>query len=346
VSDMLLPRGSNDFDADLRTLTDYYPFGMTMPGRSYEAAGLDGHRYGYNGKENDNEVKGEGNQQDYGFRIYDPRVARFLSVDPLARDYPGLTLYQFSSNTPIWAVDLDGLEARVYTETVGTGHTFITLGTGEGLVLYTYGRFLDVDTESRLRGGIGTGVLLKFTGEVARQHLSTQLYSNNARAFQINDANETKLRTLFEKLWDNGKPIAPSEADKPNVISFGRKINVYDLVSFNCTTIVCDALKLTGSKVFDDEAIWGLLKYDHDFVIPSSLQGYLEDKSKSSSQVGEVTSGVKKGVSADLAKPTAGVGAANQSSGISGDGIGSSANSSGGSDNSGNNAGSSSRDVD
>jgi len=110
VSDMLLPRTSNTFDADLRTLTDYYPFGMTMPGRSYEAAGIDAHRYGYNGKENDNEVKGEGNQQDYGFRIYDPRVARFLSVDPLAPDYPWYTPYQFAGNTPIQAIDLDGLE--------------------------------------------------------------------------------------------------------------------------------------------------------------------------------------------------------------------------------------------
>ncbi len=345
VSDMLIPRGGV-FDADLRTLTDYYPFGMTMPERSYEAAGIDGHRYGYNGKENDNEVKGEGNQQDYGFRIYDPRVARFLSVDPLAREYPGLTLYQFSSNTPIWAVDRDGLEARVYTETRQTGHSFITLGTGEGLVLYSYGRYLDNDPDSRLGGAVGNGVLLRFTGAVARQYLSTQLYTNEARAFQINDANETKLRTLFQKLWDDGKPIAPTETDKPNVLNLGRKINVYDLVSFNCTTIVCDALKLTGSKVFDEEALWGLFKFDQDFVIPSSLQNFLVNKSESSSQVGEVTSGVKKGISADLAKPAGTAGVANQSSGVSGDAVGSSANSSGGSGNSGNNVGSSSRDVD
>jgi hypothetical protein len=32
-------------------------------------------------------------------------------VDPLTRSYPELTPYQFASNTPIWAVDLDGLEA-------------------------------------------------------------------------------------------------------------------------------------------------------------------------------------------------------------------------------------------
>ena len=46
-------------------------------------------------------------------RIYDDRLGRFLSADPLGRKYPELTPYQFASNTPIQAVDLDGLEAAV-----------------------------------------------------------------------------------------------------------------------------------------------------------------------------------------------------------------------------------------
>jgi RHS repeat-associated protein len=68
------------------------------------------YRFGFNGKENDNEVKGVGNQQDYGFRIFDPRLGKFLSVDPLTKDYPWYTPYQFAGNTPIQAIDLDGLE--------------------------------------------------------------------------------------------------------------------------------------------------------------------------------------------------------------------------------------------
>jgi hypothetical protein len=43
---------------------------------------LGGYRYGFNGKENDNEVKGERNQPDYGMRVYVPRLGKFLSVDP------------------------------------------------------------------------------------------------------------------------------------------------------------------------------------------------------------------------------------------------------------------------
>jgi RHS repeat-associated protein len=68
------------------------------------------YRYGFNGKENDNEVKGSGNQQDYGERIYDTRVGRFLSTDPLTKSYPMLTPYQYASNSPVWMIDLDGLE--------------------------------------------------------------------------------------------------------------------------------------------------------------------------------------------------------------------------------------------
>lgn len=74
---------------------------------------MNNYRYGFNGKENDNEVQGQGNWQDYGMRMYDPRKGRFSSVDPLTKKFPMLSTYQFASNTPIMADDLDGLEARI-----------------------------------------------------------------------------------------------------------------------------------------------------------------------------------------------------------------------------------------
>jgi RHS repeat-associated protein len=92
----------------VKSANDYFPGGMQMPGRKFSASSL--YRYGFNGKENDNEVKGEGNQQDYGMRIYDTRLGRFLSVDPLTKTYPWYTPYQFAGNSPIQAIDLDGLE--------------------------------------------------------------------------------------------------------------------------------------------------------------------------------------------------------------------------------------------
>ena len=93
-----------------------------MPGRSFSQSNA--YRFGFNGKENDSEIKGEGNQQDYGMRIYDPRLGRFLSVDPISREYPWYTPYQFGGNTPIQAIDLDGLEP--YKRTASSWNEFRT----------------------------------------------------------------------------------------------------------------------------------------------------------------------------------------------------------------------------
>lgn len=83
-----------------------------MPGRKYRQVNTT-YRYGFNGKENDSDVKGEGNQQDYGARIYDTRLGRFLSVDPLTRAFSWYSPFQFAGNMPIAAVDLDGEEQKI-----------------------------------------------------------------------------------------------------------------------------------------------------------------------------------------------------------------------------------------
>ena len=89
---------------------DYFPFGSLLPGRGVDQAE---YKYGFNSKENDNEVYGDANFQDYGMRMYDTRVGRFVSADPLIvseQKYPELSPYQFASNRPIDGIDLDGLE--------------------------------------------------------------------------------------------------------------------------------------------------------------------------------------------------------------------------------------------
>ncbi|MBT2563784.1 hypothetical protein J7E50_21505 [Pedobacter sp. ISL-68] len=53
------------FESNVINANDYYAFGGQMPGRSYTLDSNPAYRYGFNGKENDNEVKGAGNQQDY-----------------------------------------------------------------------------------------------------------------------------------------------------------------------------------------------------------------------------------------------------------------------------------------
>ena len=83
-----------------------------MPGRSY--ASQTGYRYGFNGKETDKDMNSL-KVYDYGFRIYNPAIGKFLSVDPLTKSYPWNSTYAFAENDVIRSIDLDGLEKEVNT---------------------------------------------------------------------------------------------------------------------------------------------------------------------------------------------------------------------------------------
>jgi len=65
------------FEVALVSVSDYSPFGMQLDGRTQSS---NSYRYGFNGMEKDDEVKGEGNSLDFGARIYDPRVGRWMST--------------------------------------------------------------------------------------------------------------------------------------------------------------------------------------------------------------------------------------------------------------------------
>ena len=73
--------------------------------------------FGFNGQESDDEVYGTKNLYAFKYRMSDPRLGgQFWSIDPLAPQYPGWSPYHFAQRTPIWARELEGLEAW-YTTT-------------------------------------------------------------------------------------------------------------------------------------------------------------------------------------------------------------------------------------
>jgi RHS repeat-associated protein len=69
-----------------------------------------GYIYGFNGQERDDEVSGAGNSYSFEYRVYDARLGRFLSVDPLFKEYPWNSTYAFAENRVIDGKDLEGLE--------------------------------------------------------------------------------------------------------------------------------------------------------------------------------------------------------------------------------------------
>ena len=121
VSDLKLnaeQAGIAPYVADLRAYQNYYPFGMLQPGRHWSS---ETYRYGYNGKEMDNEwnnrngtQSGTGNSYDYGARIFDVRLARWLSVDPMATTYPSHSPFAYALNAPTFFIDPDGAKVVPY----------------------------------------------------------------------------------------------------------------------------------------------------------------------------------------------------------------------------------------
>ncbi len=94
------------FMPDVYSVQNYYAFGQSMPNWSGTAAVNDPkkYRFGYNGKEDDDEW----GKQDYGARIYDPRIGRWLSTDPLEHKYSSLSTYNSFLNNPNFYTDPDG----------------------------------------------------------------------------------------------------------------------------------------------------------------------------------------------------------------------------------------------
>ncbi len=89
---------------------------MVIEGRSIATPA---YRYGFNGMEKNDEINTQGNSYDFGARIFDARLGRWLSVDPLEYKYPNISPYVFALNNPIVLIDPNGEEvgkAKAYSE--------------------------------------------------------------------------------------------------------------------------------------------------------------------------------------------------------------------------------------
>jgi RHS repeat-associated protein len=80
-----------------------HPFGSCVQGRGFSSAA---YRYGFNGKEK--EADGTADNYDFGARIYDGRLGRFLSIDPKRTNFKSYSTYIFAGNRCIVSIDFQG----------------------------------------------------------------------------------------------------------------------------------------------------------------------------------------------------------------------------------------------
>ncbi len=90
----------------VNSATDYYPFGMIIANRQYTSANI--YRYGFQSQEHEDDLTG--GDYEFGCRINDSRIGRFLSVDPISDLFPHNSPYAFGENRVIDGIELEGLE--------------------------------------------------------------------------------------------------------------------------------------------------------------------------------------------------------------------------------------------
>jgi RHS repeat-associated protein len=204
VTDRKLVHCSNDelmwFEAQVVSVTDYYPFGMEIKERSWSVSA---YRYGFNGMEQSRwlsgEFKGSGNSYDFGARIYDSRLGRWMSVDPLfdhAKNI-GFSSYCYAVNSPGFIIDKDGEIWFVYTGLlVGSVNAVISLAKGETLATAA-GKFA--------KGFVIGAVVAAIPGGLAALHITNSaatvqvaVYSSPL-VYMIGEAVGQTVRYLFSR---------------------------------------------------------------------------------------------------------------------------------------------------
>jgi RHS repeat-associated protein len=211
---------------------------MLVPNR-HES--LEDYRYGFGGKERDDEVKGSGNSYDYGARIYDPRLGRWMSTDPAQQEYPFASPYNFVLNTPIQAIDPDG--KRVYF--VG--------GAGNDQEGWNYkGRFKkifeskgiqDVRTMSASHGKMGD---VLFTHEM--KNFSQGMFSKVTSDMIQNAAN-----AIVADMAAN--PLGEGEQLNLAGYSYGSVLQAHVAIELADRGIKVDNLSLIGSPISDESSL-------------------------------------------------------------------------------------------
>ena len=234
--------------------------------RGYEV----GYSFAFNGKEGDSETL----TQDYGMRIYDFRLGRFLSVDPLTKDYPFNSTYAFAENDVIRSIDLDGLEKVIYT------------------FAYANKKWTVTKLELAKAGPLGDGVLLKFgtlffygnelpKGATGKEF--TKVYeSKQLKGYKVKgETNVTigyghlVLDKKEKEIYKEGTTITDDQANSLFSIDYNKRdVNIKGLDAFQIDAVsdysynTCDDGSKTEKKYLNAD------NKDGNFFLNRSATGY------------------------------------------------------------------------
>ena len=256
--------------------------------------------FSFNAKENIDELKG---WQDYGFRMYDNRIGRPPSIDPIFKSYPELSPYQFFSNTPIQAIDLDGLEAFVIaqgTDINHTGHAMILVANYKEIKENKNGKKMYERTGYTL---YSNPAIISGAKPVGNNSISKLIISNElANKIIVDDAYDETFevtgknfyRTIFTE-----NEIKPELNIHKAMLKLGqdetKKFGYNSLTEneYNCTEMVSDALfeginlNINGARIGQTD-VSKIVGSPHKYFNPNQLTTDLKALGKTTVKKGDL----------------------------------------------------------
>ena len=157
------------------------------------------YRFAFNGKEKDDEIKGAGNSYDFGDRIYDPRIGRWMSRDPREAKYPQWSTYNAFVCNPILFVDPSGQGAEITREYNEQGKVTKIIVTTN---IYVYSKTQDVNELGCYAGQIQSDIENQWNTPVNVDNQGNWEQSGSKNTVQYNKENvevEFKVNVFVSK---------------------------------------------------------------------------------------------------------------------------------------------------
>ncbi len=254
---------------------------------------------GFNGMEKDDDTYGEGNAYDFGARIYDSRLGRWLAVEPLQKKYPGLSTYCYANNNPILFLDVDGKDWFVNNKT-GTviyiakaskvsAEQISKMGTGGNP--NDYERLGPNDMFGK-KVKMGNGVdVLKMEAAIIEASEDFMKEKGYAKAERVNIVEKSSIVTVGDDVAS--LPTIHQKGDAKITYVKPERLNVrenedeekYQDENVNLTTITYTVNKTPGQKIGEtaifpqnrpsSDSIWNLLKQ----AVTMAVESYFDKKS-------------------------------------------------------------------
>ena len=229
-----------DEEGTVEEVNHYYPFGGV-----FSSTG-DAQPYKYNGKELDR--KGGLDWYDYGARMYDAALGRFMKTDRFSEKYVSLSPYQYGANNPVNNIDVNGDSITVLNYGyIRKQHMAILIQNDAGEWQYFSVNGDNVYVSGEFSGG------RKFNDIAVGEFDSPQEFLNSP----YNSYGASDDMSINTYGFSEGYMIPTSKEQddiiRDTFISISKNES-YDFLGNNCSTVVQKSLEAAGIITFTQKS--------------------------------------------------------------------------------------------